>query len=114
MQRDFDLIRAILIDAESHPPGEYTLKIPGHDSKTVAAHVEILLEAGLLKGKVVAPGKAYIFRLTWDGHEFLDSIKESATWETIKATVKDKTGGLTYDLLKELLKALGRDALGLP
>ena len=56
MQRDFELIRKILIAVEETDP---SLTINGfnfngeYDNQIVLAHVELLVDKGLLKGVVV-------------------------------------------------------------
>lgn len=53
MRRDFDLIRSILLQTEEAPAGQalQTLRIEGDvEDGVVADHVQIAIDAGLLKG----------------------------------------------------------------
>ncbi len=44
-------------------------------------------------------------RLTWDGHDFLDSIRDPVIWQETKEGVK-KAGGFSLELLGDLAKGL--------
>jgi hypothetical protein len=48
-------------------------------------------------------GHYAIKRLTWEGHDFLDSIRDPKIWEKTKKGVEG-AGGFTVDLLKDLAK----------
>lgn len=120
MKRDFDLIRAILLDFEGRPPGSIPLKFVSDDyaPEIVSAHLALLIEAGLLSGttqdQMNGPDHAFPTGLTWDGHDFLYSIKDPNLWEKAKKVVIAPVGGIAFGLLKEWLKAEGKRHLGLP
>jgi hypothetical protein len=84
MKRDFDLIREILKDVENIHAGEYRQEFsyPGYDDLTVYQHIDLLINAGLIKGHSLnemgasRPG-AIIDDLTWAGHDFLDAMKDA-------------------------------------
>lgn len=44
-------------------------------------------------------------RLTWEGCDFLDSIRDEQVWRKTKEGVK-QAGGFTFELLKSLAKGL--------
>lgn len=52
-------------------------------------------------------------RLTWDGHELLDLMRNSSTWAKAKTWVADKSQGLGMEAPKTVLQTLVRQALGL-
>jgi hypothetical protein len=86
MKRDMDLIRDLLLHVESDPrfdgqrwvspdtPRDFDPS-GNHSMEEVTYHLDLLIEAGFLKGK---PGAGFhaplINRLTREGHEFLDGI----------------------------------------
>lgn len=128
MKRDFDLIRRILRDAENMSAmstisnlgtlGGKSFGYEGHDPKVVGEHVQLLIEAGLLDGKV-SPGMdggAYIQvqRLTWKGHDFLDAMKDDSIWTQAKETILRPVGGVAFDVLLDWLKWKMGQKLGLP
>lgn len=121
MKRDWDLIRAILIQAENAGTGQ--LLTPeqitgGWDINSVVYQIRLLLDAGLIEGDVKdccggGPSWAMIKRLTWNGHEFLDQIRSNQVWERVKATALEKGIDLTIDLTAKLAARFTKDLLGL-
>ena len=71
--------------------------------------MSLLIEAGLVNGQMVhtiGPGvKDFLaFRLTWDGHEFLDAIRNDTVWARTKKVFLDKGVEMTFDLVKAIAK----------
>lgn len=139
MKRDWDVVRSILLGLEKEedvftryiPEGipESLRKTKSDDEKHIYyrhyEHVALLIEAGLVKGisaGIYSDGQlpAIVFtayqpyRLTWEGHEFLDAIRDANVWRSIKDTVANKGGSLTFDIIKELGVSLLKSAIGLP
>ena len=74
-----------------------------------------MFEAGLLNGEPerTSSGRiidVYPFRLTWEGHEFLDNTK-GARWERITKKIKDKGGDFAFELVKKLAEKFAEDQL---
>lgn len=95
MERDMDLIREILLRVN----GDATLNgsrfevfntadFPNHTQEKIAYHIDLLFEAGFVKGleTLDAPAPA-ISRLTWEGHEFLGSISDPGVWERVRQQI---------------------------
>lgn len=120
MKRDFDLIRHILLEAENCPAGNHCTQIesPNFDKKTIIAHVELLIDAGLLKGRITkvmsGPAAFSIIGLTWQGHDFLSASKNETIWKKAKDSVLKQTTAITFDILLDWLKAQARQSLGIP
>jgi hypothetical protein len=119
MKRDMDLIRLILMDFQDIPPGKYSndIELEGFERDTIFAHVELLIEAGLVKGKVIRHsgglGACSISGLTWEGHEFAEKSRDQGLWEKAKQLAIEKTGGVSIAILSPLLTSLAQRALGL-
>ncbi|MEM5009385.1 DUF2513 domain-containing protein [Niallia taxi] len=73
-----------------------------------------LVEAGYLKGKTQYAGGELLFltidRMTWDGHEFLDTIRDNEVWLNTKKRISSVAGvslqvvsGIATDYLKQKL-----------
>lgn len=110
MTRDMDLIRKILFEVESMAAGSspIVIEFPGeYDQALVNEHVDLMIEAGLLKGRVIKGMNGVVGMivqgLTWDGHDFLDSIRDPEVWAKTKRGA-EAAGGFTVDLLKDLAK----------
>lgn len=112
MKRDMDLVRELLLAIENDPKYDGTIKwmpdgpedlgITGHSFEEFAYHLTMMIDAGLIEGK--AGMQMPIFsKLTWDGHDFLDTIRDPVIWMQTKDGVK-KAGGFSLDLLKALAK----------
>jgi len=112
MVRNFDLIRNIMFKIQEKPPGEPEFYLMMDDERSVVnAHVELLIESDLVKGRKNSSNYEmydcfYINRLTWKGHEFLDSIKSEEKWKKIKSIIKEGGETLNFFLVQKIAKAI--------
>ncbi len=114
-----DLVRLILIDTEDAPPMEVHTghHYDGYDASTTNEHIELLIEAGLIEGKVMRSSSrsiAKVTRLTWAGHDFLQSMKDDTLWKKAKEQVLKPGASWTFDILKEWAKHEVKRRLGIP
>jgi DNA-binding transcriptional ArsR family regulator len=122
MRRDMDLVRKILLQVELTTEEEGRsryLAVDGYDQATVARHVELLLEAGLVDahligGDGVPPQAARVFRLKWEGHDFLNAVRNDTVWAKTKQMVKDKGGSASFEIIKAIAIGFAKEAFGLP
>ena len=114
MRRDFDLIRLILLDIEEKYtalPNSRKYHFDHPDRDAVADSLRLLVERGLIDAKFRQtwsehPAELYSRpRLTWEGHDFLDSVRDDEIWTETKEGVK-QAGGFSLDLMKALAKGL--------
>ncbi len=113
MKRDMDLIRKILFEIEDKyiSTALINLSIDGFDMQTVAYHCKILHDGGLVsfyKGEY-ASDELYIFQvgnLTWEGHEFLDTVREDSVWNKTIKTIQEKTLDLSLGTVKMIASAI--------
>jgi Hypothetical protein (DUF2513) len=120
MKRDMELVRTILKEIEDKlEPGSHSanLAIDGYDAATVAAHIELLIEADLIKGRVARHiggiSATVVERLTWTGHDFVDVARDQI-WKKAKESVLKHGASITFDLLLEWLKLEARKHLPMP
>jgi hypothetical protein len=121
MKREPDLLRLILLFIEEHvpPPGGLNepLAIADYDRATVMAHAELLIDDGLVDGKIMKGTggiqELMIMRLTSAGHDAIAAIRNDTMWQKAKKAGVEKGASLTFGLLVEFLKAEGRKHLGL-
>jgi hypothetical protein len=115
-----DLIRELLLAIEALPPrGVSTpgVAVDGYDDATIAYHLVLLEEAGLIHAAVadasdLAYPDVFVHRLTWHGHEFLDAARSQTVWAKAKAIVREKGGDIPFAILRELLLVIGRQSFG--
>ena len=48
----------------------------------------------------------YVGRLTWEGHEFLDKIKNDTVWNKTLKVIKEKGLPLALDTVKDIAAAV--------
>ena len=100
MKRDMDLVRKILIKIEKDWGYEYLessisnreIKIEGYSDSAVHYHLRIMVEAGLITC-IFPEGDSHTLStyikyppeiITWEGQEFLETIRKERTWEKLK------------------------------
>src|SRR5262245_43162701 len=121
MRRDLDLIRKILLTVEDLPTGNVPeeIEIEGYTEEQIGYHSYLLVDSGLAKGvDIGAVGDTspnwQLIHLTSAGHEFAEAARNETSWNKAKSIVKEKAGGATLDILKEVLVGVVRGTLGLP
>ncbi len=116
MQRDMDLIRELLLRIEEDPRYNGTEFLPvasiaGHSPEEIAYHLGIMAENKLIRANV-AGSIPLISRLTWDGHEFLDNVKDAGIWEQVKKRIEGLPG-LAFPIIATIAEAEIKKRLGL-
>lgn len=117
MQRNMDLIRAIVLKLESWDLGpgaiiivsdiEKDFPIDGYTAHEISYHFNLIAEVGWVDtGGRNPSSRSFTFRsLTSKGHDFADSVRDDKVW----AVTKDgavKAGGYSLELLGSLAKGL--------
>lgn len=115
MKRDWDLIRDVLVEVEALNPATFDdlrygpLRISANAAKD--AQAVLLWKAGFIEGvdasSMDQEDSVLAQRLTWSGHELLDTIRSKPVWEKIKSTAQEKGLDLTFDTVI----ALGKSAV---
>src|SRR5215210_7825390 len=114
MKRDMDLIRKILLATEEIPflgsGPVFEPEIEGYSLEEISYHVKLLHEAGYVQA---FGGDTYwaVNSLTWQGHEFLEASKDDTRWNKAKSIMKDKGGGMVFDVFKQLLITLMKEGV---
>jgi hypothetical protein len=113
MQFDIDVARRILLAIEATPANQYPddVVLPDLDENAVLEHIELLIDDGMIDGKVVESsmgddGRIYavhLRRLTRKGHEFLANARNDQVWNKTKVFVKEKGGAVSFEILKAVL-----------
>jgi hypothetical protein len=121
MIRDMELVRTILLWVDQCPEmdgnGAIIVQNPeqigavGYSVQEISYHVNMLLKAELLQGK--AGSLPVITSLTWEGHEFLDTIRNPEIWRKTKDRLAG-LGSIAISVVWEVAKAELKKKLGLP
>jgi len=125
MKRNLNLIRKILLDIENAPPGKVisasNFDYEEFEELIIAEHLKLLLDAKFLEGKFMqdflSNGSIEIFcsiyRLTWDGHEFLANAKNDTIWKKVKSQAEEKGVSTSMFILNQVLASEVKKRLGL-
>jgi hypothetical protein len=120
MKRDMDLVRDIMLKVESLPAGPPVLYRMGEvEDLVLLNHLEMLIEAGLVRGKISRSQGSRgdvigISTLTWEGHEWIDVVRDSQVWDETKTTLLESGGALSFELTKAVATRILRLRVGLP
>ncbi|MEA2599183.1 MAG: hypothetical protein QOF89_175 [Acidobacteriota bacterium] len=121
MKRDLDLIRKIILTVEDLPTGNVPeeIEIDGYTEEQIGYHSYLIVDSGFAEGvDMGAFGDTspnwQLIHLTSAGHDFAEASRNETSWNKAKSIVKEKAGGATLDILKEVLIGVIRGTLGLP
>jgi hypothetical protein len=114
MTRDMDLIRQLLLKLEAFngPRGamyilngdEPELAVEGYSGDQISYHLILLRDAGFVESPGSQPMDGITFaRVSWIGHDFLDSVRDPEIWAKTKKGAM-AAGGFTIDLIVDLAK----------
>ncbi len=116
MKRNMETVRALLLRLESLPmksassivmisAADKQLSIEGISPQEVDYHLALIVEQNLIEcaGNGLLNGAIAFRRLTWEGHDFVDAVRDDEIWRKTKAGA-EQAGGLTFDLVKDLAK----------
>ncbi|GLO51919.1 hypothetical protein PPUN110474_33200 [Pseudomonas putida] len=116
MRLDKELVREILLAVEASdksPHSWINLSSEGHGEDVISYHVMLLHEAGLLVAQDLSSLSRFDWRpkrLTINGHEYLDTIRDNEVWRLTKAGA-EKVGGVSLAVMLEIGKAYGKQVL---
>jgi hypothetical protein len=109
MKRDLELVRKILLAMEAHHHGfaPESFTVAGYDQDVIDHHVWLMEQGGLVTAVdstvQQAPSPTALPQsITWDGHEFLDAVRNDKVWLRLKADLKDRGLALPFSLVQSL------------
>lgn len=110
MKRDFELVRNLLLNVEGEE-----VDISSYTEEQILYHKALLLEAGLAEGPKPhfssgefseIPDRVVIRKLTGEGHNFIDSIRDEGRWQEAKDWIRKAGKILTLETLKKAVSIL--------
>lgn len=110
MKRDWTAVKKILLRLEGFEGMEQYLTPDmetGFSPDIVDYHIRLLEDAGLIEAETGLYPKA--LRLTWQGHEFLDSIRDEKMWNRVIKTAKLRGLTLSFEVIKAMTTAIIRE-----
>jgi hypothetical protein len=119
MKRDWEIIRkAMLMLEESGPDANIGgLQVAPDDPESAGYSLYQAVKGGLAEGVVFEPNmgapSAVLTGITWEGHNFIESIRQDAVWASVKKTASDKGLDLTVNIIGRLAGSIMEKMLGL-
>ncbi|HUU97323.1 MAG TPA: DUF2513 domain-containing protein [Phycisphaerae bacterium] len=122
MKRDLELVRKLLIFFEDKPDGAHVEVPPieGYSELQIKYHLVLMHEAAFLRCERILSSTdpqrvIYVipFELTWQGHEFLQSVKDDTLWRKLNDRVVKASASWTFGILTEWLKHEIKQRIGL-
>jgi hypothetical protein len=120
MKRDYELVRKLLLFLEdkSTPEAIACPNIEGYDDLAIKYHLLLLAQAKLIDyepeltntGRII---RVIVFSLSWQGHDFLDSVRNDAVWANVKSQASEKGVSLPFEVLKSLATEAVKKLFGL-
>lgn len=105
LKLDLDFIREILLAIEAKEDLVFTkIQFNNRSEDLVKKHLNALMDAGLIYGKPYGQ-YIYVSDLTWEGHEFLEKVRNPETWGKTKAALK-KTGEWSLKATADIATAI--------
>lgn len=115
MKRDMELIRDILFCLEDDKD---LISISGIEESKIHYHLDLLRDANLVLDDsfydtTISAVPLNRLRITWDGHEFLDSVRDPSIWKLIQENLLIPTGAWTLSLIVDYAKQKIREKIGI-
>ncbi len=117
MERDMELVRELLLLIETTENSKELMIPESMDKVIVAHHLKLMEQAGLVKDstKWASNSPMWIMAtLTWNGHEYLDALRNDTVWNKLKDEVKEKGFQLKeipFELVKKYAFSIGERLL---
>ncbi len=111
-----DLVRRILLEIENahYNMSGIDLEVEGYNREVVSYHIMLLYEAGLIEAiddSSFSKSEWVPTRLTWEGHEFVEASRDEDRWAKAKQVIKERGGGMAFDVIKTLLINLMKESM---
>lgn len=125
MKRDLDLVRSILIyvenaadevDADDMATERWPIEMVAYHVRLMAHHglVDVSRDVRDMNGGTI---ELTVAGITWDGQDYLDSIREPKVWGRVKKTLAGTVGSTTLDVVRQTASmvalAMVRESLGI-
>jgi|WetSurMetagenome_2_1015567.scaffolds.fasta_scaffold428601_2 hypothetical protein len=121
MKLDMDLVREILLEIEAKDLGknaDIEVVVPSYSEEEVNYHVGQLVDAGYIRAHEIpdteSDGVLYEpFAMTWSGHQFIETIRDSSVWGKVKSVAVERGGALTVEIVAGLASQYAKSLVGL-
>lgn len=122
MKRDLNLIRNMLLRIEELNSTKQKITIESFldlcaDSALISLHIELLIDSNYIEtSEPIYCGVIkdfLIYRITSDGYDYLDSIRENSIWERTENMLFKVGGSAALDVVKSVAVSIVKTRLGI-
>lgn len=121
MKRDLDLIRHILVTIESSDSNKLSIEdfvTDEYPPEQIAHHIRLLLDVDYIEATEVStlgcPYRQFLIRrITMDGYEYLDSVRDPKVWSETKSKLAQATSSISLDIIKTVASKVISGMLGI-
>ena len=122
MKRDMNLIFKILefFEARDDISIIQNMKIDDYNEQVIKYHLRLMYQANLLVAEEVVSSstktriiEVFPFELSWEGHEFLISLRNKNVLNKIKERFGKSFSDVPFTILKEVALTLFRNEIGI-
>ena len=101
--------------------GTPTIPVYDNDAKTSVRHLELLIDQGYVKGRVTFGADDHYllvppYHLTWEGHDFLDAVRDDSVWNRATQVFRDENmdiASTAIEIVKAACVTLVKERLGI-
>ena len=115
-----DLVRDILLRLEEMTAPDQSLRpenVEGYTPYEVGYHIKMMCEANLINCTNAAshqyPMAYFAKHITWEGHDFLDAIRNESVWKQTKSVIADKGGSMAFEVVKQVAIEISKKMMGI-
>lgn len=122
MKRDLNLIRNMLLRIEELNSTKQKITIESFldlcaDPALISLHIELLIDSNYIEtSEPIYCGVIkdfLIYRITSDGYDYLDSIRENSIWERTENMLFKVGGSAALDVVKSVAVSIVKTRLGI-
>ena len=89
MRRELDYMRELLLQIEGGKKDYDNSIVDANNENKEEFHLLLLRDAGFIELSDVVDGGVFVRRITNQGHDFLDSIRDSGFWRKVRKVAED-------------------------
>jgi hypothetical protein len=97
---------------EAYVSAPEQMGISGHSEEEFIYHLQLLIRQGFIDGTAEMIPMT-VRGLTWEGHEFVDNIRNKNIWENTKRRVSDLVGSLSVSVIAAIAESEAKKLFGL-
>ena len=115
MKRDMELVRKMLLEIEGTRTGSVydtsTSKLSAWSQDALDEHLLLLHQAGFVTNYQASGEGGMCTALSWQGHDFLDTIRSEPVWRETKRRLGEKGITASIEVIKSLAESVAKQVL---